>query len=261
MITDQSRPTWIGIVAVLAALCGTCPAHAGNAGRIQPYAGNPTYWQYQGKPVMLLGGSKTDHLFLLEDLAEHLDELRAVGGNYVRNTMSQREGKQLKPHRLLPDGTFDLGQWNDVYWQRFEDMLRWTGERDIIVQIEIWDRFDYGAEYWTGSPWNPKNNISYSAAETGFRTGYSNQDLYRDAHPFFHTIAGTSDFERRYEAIRKYQEAFVDKLLFHSLPHRTCPLLHEQRDLLRGRLGAFLDRIHPTPGSRTRYHGLDHRHV
>ena len=38
------------------------------ADRIKPYEKNPRYWQYQGKPVLLLGGSKTDHIFLLDDL-------------------------------------------------------------------------------------------------------------------------------------------------------------------------------------------------
>ena len=73
-----------------------------NEDRIQPYTQNPRYWQYKGKPVMLLGGSATDHIFLLEGLKDHLDEIHSVGGNYVRNTMSQREGKELKPHRLGP---------------------------------------------------------------------------------------------------------------------------------------------------------------
>ncbi len=52
-----------------------------NAGRIKPYAKNPRYWQYQGKPVLLLGGSKTDHIFLLDDLKTHLDEMQVVGAN------------------------------------------------------------------------------------------------------------------------------------------------------------------------------------
>ena len=36
--------------------------------------------------------------------------------------------------------------WTDgteEYWQRFQNMLKWTAERKIIVQIEVWDRFDY----------------------------------------------------------------------------------------------------------------------
>jgi len=51
-----------------------------NAKRIQPYTKNPRYWQYDGKPVLLLGGSKTDHIFLLDDLKPHFDEIAAAGG-------------------------------------------------------------------------------------------------------------------------------------------------------------------------------------
>jgi len=101
---------------------------------------------------MLLGGSQTDHIFLHEGLLEHLDEMHAVGANYVRNTMSQREEQDLKPHKLLDDGTFDLNQWNEEYWTRFQNMLKWTAERDIFVQIEVWDRFDFSQDNWDTSP-------------------------------------------------------------------------------------------------------------
>ena len=104
-----------------------------NEDRVQPYARNPRYWQYQGRPVLLLSGSQTDHIFLLDGLEAHLDEMHAVGGNYIRSTMSQREGKHLKPHLLQPDVTFDLDQWNEEYWTRFRNMLRWTAEREIFV--------------------------------------------------------------------------------------------------------------------------------
>jgi hypothetical protein len=87
-----------------------------NENCIKPYSANPRYWQYEGQPVLLLGGSKTDHLFLLDDLESHLDEIVKAGGNYVRNTMSKREGLDLKPHRRLDDGKFDLEQWNPEYW-------------------------------------------------------------------------------------------------------------------------------------------------
>ena len=192
---------------------------AADADRIRPYSVNPTYWQYKGKPVMLLGGSKTDHIFLLDDLKEHLDEIHAVGANYVRNTMSQCEGRELKPHRLLPDGTFDMGQWNAEYWRRFQNMLRWTAERDIIVQIEVWDRFDYAERSWESSPWNLKNNVNYDYDQAGFAREYTSNHLYRYAHPFFHTIKGIRHYEVRYDLIRRHQERFVDKMLSYSLPH------------------------------------------
>ncbi|MBN1671354.1 MAG: hypothetical protein JXR37_09990 [Kiritimatiellae bacterium] len=113
-------------------------ASGGEASAIRVSPSNPRYWEYKGENILLLGGSKTDHLFLLEDLEEHLNEIGAAGANYVRNTMSQREARELKPHKLRTDGKFDLTQWNDVYWDRFANMLRWSAQRDIIPQIEGW---------------------------------------------------------------------------------------------------------------------------
>jgi len=208
------------VAALSVALFYTTLPAAENANRIQPYTKNPRYWQYKGEPVMLLGGSKTDHLFLLDDLKTHLDEIAAVGANYVRNTMSQREGKDLKPHKLLPDGKFDLDQWNEEYWQRFQNMLKWTAERDIIVQIEVWDRFDYATVRWKTSPWNPENNINYSYDQSGFAKEYVNQQLYADAHPFFHTVPGTAHYNgAKADLIRRHQERFVEKMLSYSLPY------------------------------------------
>ena len=189
-----------------------------NANRIKPYAKNPRYWQYEGKPVMLLGGSATDHIFLLDDLEAHLDEMQAVGANYVRCTMSQREGLDLKPHRRLPDGKFDLDAWNLDYWQRFENMLKWTHERGIIVQIEVWDRFDFSTDHWETSPWNPGNNLNYTYEQTGFDAEYP-QHSSRDLQPFFHSIKGMPGYSAKLDLVRSYQEAFVVKMLSYSLDH------------------------------------------
>lgn len=190
-----------------------------NADRIQPWSTNPHYWQYKGQPVMLLGGSKTDHIFLLDDLKEHLDEMRAVGANYVRNTMSQREGIELKPHKLLADGKFDLDQWNEDYWQRFANMLQWTAERDIFVQIEVWDRFDYAARNWEISPWNPQNNVNYTSEQSGFAPSYPESANYHN-QPFFHSVPKIDGYNgSKSDLIRKYQEAFVAKMLSYSLPY------------------------------------------
>ena len=60
---------------------GTADTHETN--RIQPWIKNPRYWQYQGRPTLLLGGSKDDNLFQIPDLKAHLDAIRAAGGNYI----------------------------------------------------------------------------------------------------------------------------------------------------------------------------------
>ena len=63
---------------------------------IDVYEKNPFYWQYKGNPVLLLGASGDDNLFQWAGekfgnrLENHLDSLIAVGGNYVRNTISSR---------------------------------------------------------------------------------------------------------------------------------------------------------------------------
>lgn len=197
-------------------------AGEGHADRIQPYKKNLHYWQYKGKPVMLLGGSDTDHIFLHDQLKDHLDEIASVGANYVRCTMSQREGLELKPHKRLSNGKFDLNQWNEDYWKRFENCLKWCDQRDIIIQIEVWDRFDYtdarGMNYWKTSPWRPANNINYTNEQSGFQETYKDHPS-RDKQPFFHTVSGLKNYRKKYDLIREYQEKFVSKMLSYTLQH------------------------------------------
>jgi hypothetical protein len=189
---------------------------AGSADRIRPWKADGRYWQYKGKGVLLLGGSKTDHIFLLDGLKEHLDELVAAGGNYVRCTMSQREGAELKAHLRRGDGKFDMDQWNADYWRRFENCLRWCRERDIIIQIEVWDRFDFAQEHWQASPWRPINNVNYTSAEVGLANSYP-APAWRDRQPFFHSLPGMPLYRKPLDAIRRRQESFVAKVLSYSL--------------------------------------------
>lgn len=221
MLCDCRIGRWFQLVGVMGIVLSAgmlSAAGAGNADRIRPYVENPRYWQYKGEPVMLLGGSQTDHIFLLEGLEAHLDEMQAVGANYVRNTMSQREGIELKPHKLLASGKFDLDQWNAEYWRRFENMLKWTAEREIFVQIEVWDRFDYSREHWEISPWNPGNNVNYTYAQTGLAPEYPKHPS-QDRQPFFHSIEGMPRYQVKLDLIRRYQEAFVAKMLSYSLDY------------------------------------------
>lgn len=113
----------VPVAATLAlALCPSSPCAAQNSAdssnRIRPWSKNPRYWQYKGKPVLLLGGSKDDNLFQIPGLKGHLDEIAAAGGNYIRNTMSDRNDKgfEVYPFKQLPDGRYDLDQWDNFQW-------------------------------------------------------------------------------------------------------------------------------------------------
>ncbi|MFP4367587.1 MAG: hypothetical protein ACLFQA_10875, partial [Bacteroidales bacterium] len=139
-----------------------------NQARIKPYSGNQFYWQYKGKPILLIGASKDDNLFQIPDLKEHLDEISKAGTNYVRNTMSERlvNGYEVRAF-MKTEGKYDLNQWNNEYWQRFSNLLNWAYERDIIVQIEIWATHDFFTrEKWDASPWNPDQNVNFSYEDT-----------------------------------------------------------------------------------------------
>jgi hypothetical protein len=185
---------------------------------IKPYRDNPRYWEYHGEPVLLLGGSKDDNLFQIDDLEAHLDEIKEVGANYVRNTMSSRDAGNEWPFLKLENGKYDLNQMNEKYWQKFENFLQMTHERGIFVQIEIWDRFDYSREPWQVNPFNPKNNINYNPGETPLDTIYPKHPA-KDVQPFFHTISGMSKYAPGLDKIRKFQEKRVDKMLQYTLQY------------------------------------------
>jgi hypothetical protein len=183
---------------------------------IRPWTENPSYWQYKGKPVLLVGGSDDDNLFQwpAEELRKQLDLMRSVGGNYVRNTMSDRQDRkwELYPFLKLENGKYDLNRWNAEYWERFERFLQGTAERDIFVQIEVWDRFDYSQGNWPAHPYNPKNNVTYSEQESGLAAEYP-EHPGRNKQPFFFTTPQ----QKNNAAVLRIQQRFVDKLLSYSL--------------------------------------------
>jgi hypothetical protein len=186
--------------------------------RIRPYNSNPFYWQYGGRPVLLLGGSVEDNLFQIPDLEEHLDLLQSVGGNFVRCTMSARDEGNVQPFaRDEATGLYDLDRWNDEYWGRFRSLLDLTAQRAIFPQVELWATYDfyvYNESSWPGHPFNPANNLTYTAEESGLdeEVEYRQQTLIQ---PFFETVPALRDLP----LARHYQEAYVEKLLSISLEY------------------------------------------
>lgn len=195
-----------------------CNTQKADKNRIQPWAENPWYWQYKGEPVMLLGASDDDNLFQwpAKKLIPQLDSMQSVGGNYVRNTMSDRinSGFELYPFKKSDNGKYDLNEWNTEYWERFENFLDETSKRNIIVQIEVWDRFDYSQQNWTSHPYNPVNNINYTFKEAGLDSIYPDHPGANN-QPFFFTTPA----QRNNLLLLNFQKHFVDKMLSYSLQH------------------------------------------
>jgi len=188
--------------------------------QIKPYSKNPSYWEYRGKPIVLIGGSDRDNIFQWAldgtKLIDHLDLLSSCGGNYIRCTMSSREYTaegyrwDLLPYPFAKIGDkYDLERWDDVYWSKLREFLRETKKRGIIVQLEIWDRWNESGDSrqarfgWYWSPWNPNNNITYDWPDSPLlkegRTSFYND---------FHMAAVTRD-----AVLLPLQQRFVEKIV------------------------------------------------
>jgi hypothetical protein len=175
---------------------------------------------------MLIGASDYHNIFQRPDLVEHLDLLQSAGGNYVRNSMASREiladHRDLWPFEIVERtddpliDVYDLDRWNDEYWTRFEAFLRETAIRGMIVEIELWERHDYyrtrDQAGWLRHPYNPDNNVNYSATESGLPTG---EFPPQEGHPFFASVPSLDDNA----LLLRYQQAFIDKILSHSLEY------------------------------------------
>lgn len=200
-----------GLILILSA------CHTYEESRIQPYSENPFYWQYEGKPLMLVGASKDDNLFQQKQLKEHLRDIKQRGGNYIRNTMSSRDvggGNEVLAFLQNETGKYDLNIPNPEYWNRLDSLLKWTGELDIIVQIEIWATHDhFPGKRWQENPWNPKNNVNYNYGNSTLQAVIPERPGKK--HPFFNSVPGANNDT----LLLNYQEKFVKQLLERSLQH------------------------------------------
>lgn len=164
---------------------------------IKPYRQTTWYWQYKGEPVVLRGGSDDDNPFQWtgDRLTNHLDLLASVGGNYIRNTMSDRDDGNVYAFKETEKNKYDLNQWNDEYWNRLKFFLDETHKRDIIVQLTLWDQFDIGINNWERHPWNPERNINLQSGSWEGR-----KDFY-------------SSVDRNAKDELSFQAKYIDKLL------------------------------------------------
>ena len=180
------------------------------------YEENPFYWSYNGEPTLLLGATKEDNLFQIEDLEDHLKLLDSVGGNYIRCTLSSRDQGNLKPYLLNEQGQYDLDQPNPKYWGRLQKLLEISAELDIIVQIEIWATYDFywGENRWSDNPFNPSRNRNYDPSESRLPDSIDYPAQLK-INPFFKSIPELDNNP----VLIKYQQAFVDSVLEISLKY------------------------------------------
>ncbi|MBN2317234.1 MAG: hypothetical protein JXM79_25135 [Sedimentisphaerales bacterium] len=199
------------------------------------------YWKYNGRRTLLLGGWNHGHNPFIdhdtdndkdmqgvstpEQIRGEMDELVAAGGNYLRCVLDpgMAAGIQGFDFCAKSGSRYDLNVMTGPFWERIEMFISEAKKRDIIVQLEIWDRFDlidgsWGS--WPFSPWNPKNNTNYTTASSGLATSYGSFST----HPFLLGVPGHPDYEKatesrkkQYDLVRRFQDKFIDTLLSMTL--------------------------------------------
>jgi hypothetical protein len=203
------------------------------------------YWKYDGQRVLLLGGWNHGHNPFIDhdtdndkdnqgvssaaEIKNAMDESVAAGGNYLRCVLDPGMAAGIQGFDFCANsgGQYDLNKMSGPFWARLELFIAEAKKRNIIVQIEVWDRFDlidgsWGS--WPVSPWNPKNNINYTTTSSGLATSYRS---FSD-HPFIQGVPGHPKYEnasvlrkQKYDLVRSFQDKFIDRLISITLDYNN----------------------------------------
>jgi hypothetical protein len=181
---------------------------------------NHRYFQYNGKPVLLITSAEHygalinldfDYITYLDALhAQGLNDTRIFTGSYIEgekdikwmgynNTLAPRPNRLIVPwQRSNISGyygggnKFDLEKWDENYFQRLKDLMTQAQARGIIIEVTLFGN-QYSDSIWIKSPLYPRNNIQ-GAGPSGSKSFLIFQTL--------------SD-----KQLLKYQEAYVQKML------------------------------------------------
>ena len=183
MKNQSSQLCWIwGLAFILPLLC---TGQSADNRPIRLHPDNPHYFQYQGKPTLLITSAEHYGAVLNADFDydNYLGTLQEEGMNYTRifagsyveiegsfgignNTLGPKVGSFLAPWvRTGEEGLyqgekkFDLDRWNPAYFERLKDFVRLARERDIIVEMTFFCS-TYRDDTWERNPFNPRNNIN-----------------------------------------------------------------------------------------------------
>jgi hypothetical protein len=89
-----------------------------------------------------------------------------------------------------------------------------TSEGGIIVQIELWATFDFYRDPWDANPFNPRNNVNYTAERTKLPVTVATHPTLCE-NSFFRTIPSRDNNI----PVLWYQQRFVDRLLSITLQY------------------------------------------
>lgn len=155
-----------------------------NAAHLRLHPLNPHYFEFRGKPTVLITSGEHYGAVLNEEFnyKTYLETLHKDRLNLTRTFTNYRElpgafgisGNSMAAkteHYLAPwarsttsgylDGgnKFDLKEWDPRYWSRLTDFVTEAGSRGVVVEVNVFSTF-YDNSSWSASPMNASNNIN-----------------------------------------------------------------------------------------------------
>jgi hypothetical protein len=156
-------------------------ANAANPIRLHP--ANPHYFEFRGKPAILITSGEHygavlnldfDYKRYLQTLAaDRLNMTRVFVGAYregpkafsiTANTLAPADDKFIAPWPRT-GAKFDLKRWNNAYFTRLKNFMKEASARGIVVELTLFCPF-YEDEMWNLSPLNAANNVNGVGAFT-----------------------------------------------------------------------------------------------
>jgi len=175
------------VIQVAVGLLLFCDAQApALAQTLRLHPENPRYFQWRGKPVVLITSAEHYGAVLNLDFnyKRYLDTLASdklnltrtfTGAAYVepagafniaRNTLAPAPGRFIAPWARssepggpLGGNKFDLNRWDEAYFARFRDFVDHTSRRGVVVEVNLFCPF-YEESQWRLSPFCTNNNVN-----------------------------------------------------------------------------------------------------
>jgi hypothetical protein len=157
-------------ISMLIAGTAAFAAFAFAAEPIRLHPDNPHYFQFRGKPTVMITSAEHYGAVLngAFDYTKYLDTLAADGLNMTRvfsgvyredksdfgiryNTLAPSEQDYISPWVRFPNGGYDLKAWNPAYFARLKDFVAQAGKRGIIVEYVLFCNY-YRDHHWRLSP-------------------------------------------------------------------------------------------------------------
>lgn len=155
---------------------------------IRQHPENPRYFEFRGRPTLLITSAEHCGAVLNEDFnwRKYLETLARDGMNYTRiftgsyveapgnfgitrNTLAPKPGRFLapwmrssEPGYRMGGGRFDLSRFNPAYFERLKAFVAAAGEKGIVVEVTLFCS-TYSAVQWEIHPFNPSNQVNGGA--------------------------------------------------------------------------------------------------